>query len=66
MAVAASRLGVDASCLRSDEKTSEVGTFRFRLLQCAARATRGVSTRGDELARFISVQRPDGVFAKIA
>jgi hypothetical protein len=33
---------------------------RFRLLQCAARATRGVSIRGAGLARPRDVQEPDG------
>lgn len=36
--------------------TSEIGTSWFRLLQCAARATRGVSIRGVRPARPCDVQ----------
>lgn len=52
------------------QRTSEVGTSWFRLLQCAARATRGVSIR-DGVAHLsvkretlFAVQRPDGAFAE--
>jgi len=38
--------------------------FWFRLLQCAARATRGVSIRGERSARSSDVQKPDGAFAE--